>query len=277
MKPQCPPCASAPGVSSTFRTGAVKSPVCRPCAATAAREYRARRKANGTPPPTPRLRVCKRCKVEQFFPSPVWTASVSLCKPCINEYARERSKGKELPPLPDFPLHNMPSLKCRLCGRHKAHRPDNFPSRSAPDVCKSCQTKRQRESRKRLREREAFIECRECKESVWHPQGGRGWQNNRCPSCCRQAENERYHERIKTDATKWARRQEMARAAYLRLRDGKDTSKPPTPANPPVVATEPIHEDADAIERAAVAARVRAKLAAKGLRPLDGRVVVSRG
>ena len=191
-----------------------KSPVCRPCAATAAREYRARRKANGTPPQPPRLKTCKLCETEQLYPSPVWTTGIPYCKPCTNRAARERRQGKELPPLPSHPLHNMPSIKCRICGKYKGHTAKNFPSRQHPKICKTCQTKANNASKKRLRAREAWVVCRTCKELVWHEAGGRGWSNNRCPTCSRVAENARYHTIIKPDAERMERRRKAQREAY---------------------------------------------------------------
>ena len=219
----CPECASETAMPALRKCSRcklhvpywnTKSPVCRKCSATVAREYRARQKAIGAPPPAPRLRVCKRCKTEQLWPSAQWTASVSLCKPCINDYARERRQGKELPPLPNHPAHNTPSVKCRVCGKYKAHSAKNFPSRQHPNICKTCQAKSNRASKKRLREREEYVSCRTCGESVWHPQGGRGWSNNRCPACSRVAENLRYHEKIKVDTGRMERRRKAQRDAY---------------------------------------------------------------
>ncbi len=218
----CGPCADDLGVHPTRRCSrcgfhvkdwATSSGWCRLCSAQYARERRHRLKEQGTPP-EPRLRICKPCGQDLLYPSEQWTASVSWCKSCVNAYARERRQGQTLPPLPNHPLHKMPMLKCQKCGRRKAHRPENFPSRQRPNVCKSCQTREQRESRKRLRDREGWVLCRTCGEQVWHELGGKGWAGNRCPDCSRAAENERYWTRIKPDAAMMEERRRKSREGY---------------------------------------------------------------
>ena len=184
---------------------------CRPCTNSYAREHRARKKAEGAQPPESRLRTCKPCQRELEYPSSEWTGGVAYCKPCTNRYAREHRQGVELPPLPDFPLHKMPMHQCRKCGRRKAHTPKNFPSRQKPDFCKPCLARQAKDSQRRLKERECYVTCRQCKESVWHPKGGAGWQGNLCPECARAYGRERYDARAEI-------RRAQFRATYHRKR-----------------------------------------------------------
>ena len=248
---------------------------CRPCTNAAAREHRARKKERGGPPAPPRLRTCKPCGNTFTCPSEDWkSARNSYCAACTNRIARESRQGKELPPLPDHPPHQVPSRRCRLCGRWKGHTPANFPNRQQPNVCARCQTRRTRANRAKLKGREEYVTCRTCGELKWHEKGGAAWAGNRCPDCSRVAENERYHQRIKTDDAKMEQRRHRQRDAY-RAKVGMDASTPETPAIAPVVAPEPSQEDTD-YGRREILERVRKRLGEKGVPVLDGRVVVSR-
>ena len=265
--------------------GAAGNVYCRPCVNLTAREYRARKKAKGQPE-TPRPRVCKPCQREILYPSSEWTAGVSWCKSCTNRIARENRQGKELPPLPDFPLHKMPTLQCRLCKRSKAHTAKNFPSRQKPNVCKPCLARQAKASQRRLKERECYVTCRQCGESVWHPAGGAGWQGNQCPECARAYGRERYPARAETHRAQSRaayHRKQAENQAESRSSVEQDAPTPQTPENAPQGGkggspeSSPPVDIEDLKERQAIAERVRRKLQKKGLQPLTGKVVVERG
>lgn len=205
---------------------------CRECGAAYARERRARIAAN--PPAAPRLRTCKPCGSEILYPSAEWTANVAYCKPCAANYGRQHRKGKApLPPVRYAAPGREPMQVCRLCKKYKVLNERNFPNPQTPNKCRACAKKEQRDSRKRLRDREGWVECRECGESKWHPVGGKGWASNRCPDCSRKAENARYHERIKGDSDAMEKRRLQQRDYHRKKVAGgyiKDTSTPQTPA-----------------------------------------------
>ena len=170
---------------------------CRPCTNAAAREYRARKKAEGGPPPAPRSRTCKPCQRTLVYPSGEWSLNNAWCKSCTNARARERRKGNPVPERRFASPGREPYQACRLCKRRKLVRAKDFPNPYQPELCAACIRRRSQMSYQALKAREGYVECHQCGESKWHPAGGAGWSGNRCPDCSRVAERERYAQKRK--------------------------------------------------------------------------------
>ena len=284
---------------------------CPPCSRAYNREYKRKhpdkRKLapQGVPGREP-YRQCSRCRKRKIYTSGKgWINNV--CGAC-NTASEKKSDAKRKATYAEW-RETRPMVKCRTCGLVQQYGKGWDKKR-----CPECQSARaaaryqrmkanpeslaQRKATQKAQRTARYAEWRanqtptECNACGQVQPYGKGWNGKRCPQC-QSARAKLDYAKLRADPVRWQRRKAKLNAARRKSDSsestapgvGMDTGTGKTPEKQLILRTgadsaeSQTEQDADAMERKAIAERVRAKLREKGIpaAPLTGKVVVDRG
>ena len=154
---------------------------CPDCSNAAAREYTAKRKAEGV-----RSGLCSKCHQEKPY------HNGRQCRECFNAqrnaYRRATGKGKRQP-MPTYTPGREPFKRCSGCRKSKLHT-----GQWSANQCPACVKASNKKSRAALRQRMIEAgewECVTCHQVQTVEDGARGWMSAKCPECTREMDRAR--------------------------------------------------------------------------------------